>query len=61
MLIELVEKFGTRWGKIAECMKVRSCYQCSTRWNRILRPDNKPWTPKVGHFLYLLCNFFNII
>ena len=50
MLINLVEKFGTRWGKVAECMKNRNYFQCYHRWNNTLNPPNKPWTVDVSHF-----------
>ena len=61
MLKDLVEKFGTRWDKIADCMKNRNYIQCHHRWNNTFNSINKPWTLKVGHFLWLLCNFLNII
>ncbi|KAJ6218652.1 hypothetical protein RDWZM_009809 [Blomia tropicalis] len=45
ILKDLVEKFGKKWCKIADCMKNRNYHQCQQRWNT-LNSTNKPWTLK---------------
>ncbi|KAJ6217521.1 hypothetical protein RDWZM_008678 [Blomia tropicalis] len=60
MLKDLVEKFGTRWDKIADCMKNRNYIQCHHRWNNTFNSINKPWTLKEDQMLINLVKVYGL-